>query len=296
MRRFLCSLIVLSFALVVQRSSAQDVVSKDFPQSPARERMEKLAAMFPKDSNIRLEAIGFGGAVGDVSDTAKEMLNTTVVLGGEGSGGKLQLFDFGQIGKEVPGTVIDRFLESLQLNMARGDFRIWIVLRDLQSNREVKSLNSMRPDGSMFSGGLFATARLRADFRTQVSRENTVCSRQVLTTYLWGAPAESVEGCVRATCQGAACTDCRVVSSEAFAGFFSKAEIAPGAGTTGHVIAHGNAKCCDGYFNWAWATGFKSLKIGADKVSIEIEGNIGQSGNGSFTVTECCPRGTVVHR
>src|SRR6478736_9935259 len=283
MRKFSPRIIVLGLLVCARLAFAQEVISKDFPASPARDRMAKLVASFPKDSNVKIEAIAFDGTVRDAMDTAKEMLNTTVVLGSGEAGSKFQLFEFNEVAKQVPGQVIDRYFESLQLNLARGDFRIWIVLRDLQSNRQVKSLNSMRPDGSMFSGGLFATARLPGGLTTQVSRENTVCSRQVLTTYLWGAPAETVEGCVRAMCQGAACADCAVVSSEAFGGCFSKAEILPNSGTPGRVVAHGNSKCCDGYFKWAWATGFKSLKVSADKLSIDVQGNIGQSSNGSFT-------------
>ena len=193
MRRFVCGLIGIAFLVCVQFSNAQEIISKDFPQGPVRDRMVKLAAVFPKESNLRLEQIAFDGTVRDVGDAAKEMLNSTVVLGSNETGGKFQVFEFQQIAKEVPGPVIDRLFESLQLNMAKGDLRIWIVLRDSQSNKVFKSLNSMRPDGSMFSGGLFSTARLPGNFTAQVSRENTVCSRLVLTTYLWGSPAETVE-------------------------------------------------------------------------------------------------------
>jgi hypothetical protein len=293
MQRLSPSTLILGFLVCVELAAAQEVISKDFPAGPARDRMVQLATDFPKDTNIKLEGIAFDGSVRDIADTAKEMLNTTVILGNDESTSKFALFDFDQIAKQVPGQMIDRFLESLQLNLSRGDFRIWILLRDSQNNKQVKSLNSMKPDGSMFSGGFFATARLPGRFRTQVSLENTVCYREVLTTYLWGAPAETVEGCVRASCQGAACTDCVVTSSHAFGGFFAKAEIVPNSGARGRVVAHESKKCCDGYFNWAWATGFKSIKVSAEKLSVEIEGHIGQSGNGSFTVTECCPRGTV---
>jgi hypothetical protein len=199
------------------------------------------------------------------------------------------VFDFDQLAKEDPIEKA-RFLESLKLNLSKKDLLIWVVVRDLNRKRSFGSLNSMSPDGQMFSGALFSTARLAGGFKTRVSRPNTVCYREVLTTYLWGAPAETAEACVRASCNGPTCTDCVVTYSRAFGGFFAEAKILPSSGTPGRIAPPESKTCCDGYFQWAWTTGFKSIKVNVDKIALEIEGHIGQSGNGSFTVTECCPR------
>lgn len=288
------TIVYLLIFLAGQLAVAQDLISKDFPPGPARERMVQLAAAFNKlDTNVKLEAISFGGIVENTAGTAEEMLKTAAILGTDESTGKATVFDFGQIAKEMPRAKIDRFQESLQLNVSKGDLRIFVELRDVQKEKRFRSLNSMNPDGQMFSGAFFSTARLSGGFRTRVSRENTVCYKEILTTYLWGAPAETAEGCVRASCTDSTCSDCVVTNSKAFGGFFAEAEIVPFSGTPGRIVPPDRKNCCDGYFKWAWATGFKSIKVGTDKFSLEIEGHIGQSGNGSFTVTECCPRGTV---
>jgi len=46
--------------------------------------------------------------------------------------------------------------------------------------------------------------------------------------------------------------------------------------------------CCQMEFTWAWACGFKSIKVKADGYSLEIEGIIGSSGAGDGSCTECC--------
>jgi len=47
--------------------------------------------------------------------------------------------------------------------------------------------------------------------------------------------------------------------------------------------------CCQMDYNWAWACGFKKIKVGKDKFSLEVEGYIGSSGAGNGSCTECCP-------
>lgn len=291
MRRVCLGLVILTFFVCSGRAGSQNLVS-DCPAGPVSDLMARVVAAFPKDTNIKIDRISCDGKVEDVAKTAQDMLSTTIVIGFDESGHNAQLFDYDQIKKEVSPAVIDRFLESLQLNLSPGDILILIQLSDSRTKKQVKSLNSMRPDGRMFSGGFFSTARLPGGFRTRFSQENTECKTEVLTTYLWGSPAETAQGCVRASCEGAKCVGCVVTYSNGFGGFFGHVEIVPPSGTKGSIVTLDSKHCCDGYFKWAWTTGFKSIKVSADKVSLAIEGRIGQSGNGSFTVTECCPHGT----
>lgn len=46
--------------------------------------------------------------------------------------------------------------------------------------------------------------------------------------------------------------------------------------------------CCKMDYSWAWACGFKSIKVGTDKFTLEVEGIIGSSGAGNGSCTECC--------
>ncbi len=46
--------------------------------------------------------------------------------------------------------------------------------------------------------------------------------------------------------------------------------------------------CCIMECNWAWACGFKKVKIAYDGFTLEIEGHLGSSGSGSNSCTECC--------
>ena len=55
------------------------------------------------------------------------------------------------------------------------------------------------------------------------------------------------------------------------------------------------AECCQMEYNWAWACGFKKIKVAADGYTLELEGIIGSSGSGNGSCTECCPGSTPIH-
>lgn len=48
--------------------------------------------------------------------------------------------------------------------------------------------------------------------------------------------------------------------------------------------------CCEMDYSWAWACGFKSVKLAADGFTLEIEGILGSSGKGNGSCTRCCER------
>ncbi len=48
--------------------------------------------------------------------------------------------------------------------------------------------------------------------------------------------------------------------------------------------------CCEMDYSWAWACGFKSVKVAADGFTLEIEGTLGSGGKGNGSCTRCCER------
>lgn len=52
-------------------------------------------------------------------------------------------------------------------------------------------------------------------------------------------------------------------------------------------------ECCKLTYSWAWACGFKKIKVGADDFTLEVEGIIGSSGTGNGSCTECCDEVTA---
>lgn len=57
-------------------------------------------------------------------------------------------------------------------------------------------------------------------------------------------------------------------------------------GTDSATQVGGN--CCRAKCNFGWASGFKSVEVGADGVSIKISGHLGSSGTFSDTAKACC--------
>lgn len=51
-----------------------------------------------------------------------------------------------------------------------------------------------------------------------------------------------------------------------------------------------SADCCGLEWTYAWACGFKKVKVKADKFGLEVEGWIGSSGAGDGSCGECCPK------
>jgi hypothetical protein len=103
--------------------------------------------------------------------------------------------------------------DSLLRNVAREDAAIEITVKDQKSGATFASVNSMAIDGNRFSGVFLGMTRVRGGFTTSMRRPNTVCKEIVISTYLWGSPAETIEGCVRARCEGERCVGCVVTNS-----------------------------------------------------------------------------------
>jgi len=281
----LTRIILTSSLFLALPLSPQETVQR-FPNGIVRENMIKAQNNFNREFGdyARIVKIAYAGTVGDPARTVDAMLKTGLVVetgSGEGRPSIVQL-DPGKLSRDEQFYLRD----SLLRNVAPEDTVIEITVKDQKSGATFASVNSMAMDGNRLSGVFLGTTRARGGFTTSMRRPNTVCKEIVISTYLWGSPAETVEGCVRARCEGERCVDCVVMKSDGFPGFFGDVKIVPNAGTPGRI----NSKCCEAFFNYTWVTGFKSVKIGVDKVSLQVEGRLGQSGNGSFTATECCDK------
>jgi hypothetical protein len=275
---------VVFAGLLFSHPSPDDLVQR-FPQGPVRDDMTMAGNNFNRAYGDFAQIVNISneGPVEDVNKQVDEMMKNGVVLevGKEGSRPLVMPLDVSKLTDQERLYLRD----SLMLNVAKGDFKIVLTIRDQKSGNKYGSVDSMSNDGKRFSGIFLGSTRLAGGPTTKMRYPNTVCETEVVSTYLWGSPAETVVGCVRAVCEGEKCTDCVVTRSDAFPGLFAKISVLPDAGTPGRKAT---AACCEAYFKYAWATGFKSIKVNGDKVGFEIQGQLGQSGNGSFTVTECC--------
>lgn len=100
------------------------------------------------------------------------------------------------------------------------------------------------------------------------------------TSYLWGGPAETFDAKITAICADGKLIDCQS-SCNAASGFFASAEIA-----CKEIPAAKN--CCKLEYEYAWATGFKSVEITGNGTGVKVTGYIGQSGGGGGTLIDCC--------
>lgn len=235
-------------------------------------------------SDVLVGSCTFTGVVTDVNAAVDAMLDTAAFPTDSSTPGRVvEIATAADVQAQVPASEIAAFESALSSLVQLGDSLVLIGLADQVSSETFETVASIGPDGQRLTGTFPTTGRFET-FEA-VDQFGSVCKRVVATQHLWGSEAEFFRGCVRVTCDSEAkVIDCKITENEAFASFFAEARILPPVGTNGSVVG----ECCDGFFNYVWATGFKKVKVAANGVTLEIEGNIGQSGNGGFTVTECC--------
>ncbi len=264
---------------------SSDELVQGFPEGPVRDDMRMARSNFNRAYGdfAQIVSITNAGTVEDVNKQVDEMMKTGLLLeaGKQGSHPTIIPVDVGKLTDQEHSYLRD----SLMLNVSRGDIKIALTVRDQKSGTKYVSANSMSNDGKRVSGIFLGSTRLAGGPTARMRYPNTVCQTEVITTHLWGSPAEIAVACVRAKCEGDRCSDCVVTRSNAVPGLFGSLKLIPDAGMPGRKLT---TSCCEAYFKYAWVTGFKSIKVNVEKVGFEIQGQLGQSGNGSFTVTECC--------
>jgi hypothetical protein len=287
--------VTLSFASTASSQDATDDLSKrirDVPEGIAQLRLKQIVGNFNRvyAPQAEITSIEYFQTVDDVDATVTKMMETFAVVDTEDDPEKpvksLKLL----LRKDLEGTSEreqERLRSSLASNLDAGDFAVMVTLR--VNNSSAQSLNSISADGTAFSGVLFGTARIPAIDAQSVQLPNTVCTTVVLTRYLWGAPAETAQGCVRVDCDANKPENCRVTTASCFGGFFGDCKLIPLVGSGGSI----SRDCGDAFFNYVWTTGFKKVKVGAKGATLEVEGRIGQQGNGGFTARECCKRSSA---
>lgn len=235
-------------------------------------------------ADVLVESCAFTGAVTDVDATADDMLRAAAVPTDATTPGRtVEISTYADIAASESPAAIQAFRDALAAQLAVGDLLVSVRLADQHSGAVYDTLLSIDPAGARWDGAFPLTARVPSG---AVALEfDDVCKTVVATTYLWGSPAETFKGCVRVTCnEHGQAIGCVVTETSAFGGFFADAKIVPAVGTPGKITG----PCCDGFFNYAWATGFKAVEVAGGGVKLKITGHIGQSGNGGFTVTDCC--------
>jgi hypothetical protein len=100
------------------------------------------------------------------------------------------------------------------------------------------------------------------------------------TTYLWGSPAETFDAKITAICKDGQLIDCQS-ECNAHSGALASAEI-------GCEEVEAAENCCKLKYEYAWATGFKSVEVTGGGTGVKVTGYLGQSGGGSGTLLDCC--------
>lgn len=115
---------------------------------------------------------------------------------------------------------------------------------------------------------------------TPGSQPGPVSSWSGGTTYLWGSPAETFDAKITAICKDGQLIDCQS-SCNAHSGALASAEI-------GCEEVETAENCCKLKYEYAWATGFKSVEVTGGGTGVKVTGYLGQSGGGSGTLLDCC--------
>lgn len=100
------------------------------------------------------------------------------------------------------------------------------------------------------------------------------------TSYLWGSDAETFDAKIEAVCKDGQLIDC-THKCDAASGFLASAEI-------GCKEVETAENCCKLQYEYAWATGFKSVEVTGGGTGVKVTGYIGQSGGGSGSLLACC--------
>jgi len=103
----------------------------------------------------------------------------------------------------------------------------------------------------------------------------------------WAIGQATGWGDVTVHCNGNQIANCSAQTGHN-ASFLSEAECTKEAP---QVFTLGESECCSVTFHFGFANGFKSIEVGADGVSIAVEGNFGYSGTRESKVCKCCPDG-----
>ena len=287
-------LLVLSLVLSAWPALAQPGSVVGFPDGTVESLLESAVATWNRlyGATVTLESVQYVDRVRDVAGATDLLLDPAVFPQWDEKRQVMRVVALGpQDLAALPPERVDLLRENIRLNLAVGDFLFKVRLRDLASGATFESLNTMRPSGRGFSGTFLGAARGEPGPFLRSRVPNTQCDRRVLTTYLWGSDAEFIEVCVKAFCEGPVCVDCLITEITPMAGFFAELKTRPET-TQPPVRGQIVQNCCFGGVAWAWATGFKKVKVAADKVSLEVEGTIGQGTNGFFSVEECCTGGS----
>jgi outer membrane protein OmpA-like peptidoglycan-associated protein len=258
-------LLAPSNAVMRQLSLAREYFNRAFPETARWTLVRYLGRVSPSEETETVSAMiktAVGFASSDGSDARPPRL---VRISGDSNLDQAAL------------------AQSLRSNLQKEDFLLEVSLRDRSSGETFQTLNSMRPDGNHYSGYLFLTIRLPAAFGDPVELPNTMC-QSAMTRNIFGGPADRFEGCVRAACASRLVTSCLVTKAECIPGPMGDCKILPNANTPGDV----DQPDCHTAFRYAWSTGLKQIKISGGGVSINIDGSIGQAGQGSFLVEESC--------
>jgi len=240
-----------------------------------------------------IEATETNGTVTNVTATSMEMIETLALVTASSFSESASLITHDDLVDLVNDDDLEQMRSKLESNVVLGDSQIFVTLNDKANDRQVKTLNTMSAGGRTFSGMLLSYTRLPDSFFAGPDSQRRLgeSSQQwIITRHLWGSAAEAIDTTIKCSCVGRVPENCRITQNQGFASFFADVKVLPAVvPTPGTVVDN----CCEGGIQYAWATGFKSVKVGATGVTLEVVGNIGQGANGAFTIETCCPATTT---
>ena len=269
------------------------ITVKGFPPGPAEDALN--AAVSNLDgfygSQIGIVSASFHGIVTDIAHAVSEMMSHLAIIDEASPGAPFTIAATTDIMGAIAPSRLDELRQTIEFNVAAGDYLVAIRLREVAGGKEVLTVNSIRPDAKTFSGLFFLTTVLPGGFSLGVHRPNTNCQKFVLVNYaLTNIPKISLEVCARAVCEGGKCVGCLLTSATGDVGVFADLKVSPEPKDGKPVDGTIAGNCCVVTVSYVWVTGFKSIKVVevAGKQTFEIEGHFGRSDSGFRSVEECC--------
>ncbi len=263
-----------------------------FPAGIAQKSLTAAVENFERayGTHIKIISATYQGYVTTIDRSVDAMMRQMAVID-EATPGVMRIAETAEIAGRLSPATLDTLRQNLDLNLSVGDYLVAITLKELATKKEVTTLNSIDPDGKAFSGVFFLTTATPGGGAIGVHRPNTNCKTFVLANYIFtNTPKVSLDVCVRAVCEGGRCTGCLITQAKGNLGPCAELECFPQP--TGGQPAVGTiaGNCCIGTVGYAWATGFKSVKVSVDagRVKFEIEGFFGRGDTGFVSVEECC--------
>lgn len=242
------------------RNSANGQQTLIEPETPASQLLAQMAqTLQARDVRVSYQLVG---RVENVSDSANILLSGPqyyVFLSGNG----YEMFYLDSIDDRTR----DLLLREIEFEISVGDMVFSLNVND-QSIQVVMAM-----DGSRYGGTFLMLSRIDSENPDDQHSEERGCEQKVLSTDLFGRPAEQARGCCRATCLGGSVQECELESVESKSWYFGYVDLNPNSMDVPRSgIVRGST--CRAYVSYVWGVRLRLPEWSYDIPGPGGEGNL----------------------